>query len=275
MVVAPGGARLVTRRSWAALVLLSLAAVSACGGGSNKVKMPALGSAAADEYLFTRGTAALGLKHWYEAHEYFRRLVESYPQSEHRQDAKLGLGDSYIGLKSTASGHPRHQRIPRVPAVLSAQYASRLRALSNLPRRIRMTNNPERDQTGTIEAMKDMDLFLERHKESKYRPEVEKLRRLAQDKLSDHEFLVGIFNYKSHASSGAINRFLYVMQHDPGYGKMDAVYYYYGLTLMDGFHRAPDPAVGAATETMLAKVIDTFRRANTRQWPRRRSPNSR
>src|ERR1700680_1941409 len=86
------------------LALLSavacLVTLTAC---SSAPKLPATGSMGADKFLFDRGTVAIGQKHWIEAREYFRRLVDTYPQSPYRQEAKLGIGDSYIGENSVES----------------------------------------------------------------------------------------------------------------------------------------------------------------------------
>jgi UDP-glucose 4-epimerase len=42
-------------------------------------------------------------KRWIVAREYFRQLVDSYPQSQYRADAKLGIGDAFMGEKIAAS----------------------------------------------------------------------------------------------------------------------------------------------------------------------------
>ena len=42
-------------------------------------------------------------KRWMTAREYFRRVVDSYPQSQLRTDSKLGLGDAYLGEAGTES----------------------------------------------------------------------------------------------------------------------------------------------------------------------------
>ena len=46
-------------------------------------KKPAIpeGSLEADKLLFERGTEALNRKKWITAREYFRQIVEGYPQS--------------------------------------------------------------------------------------------------------------------------------------------------------------------------------------------------
>ena len=66
-------------------------------------KQPPVGTLEPDKFLFERGTEELNKKHWLTAREYFRQLIDSYPQSPYRADAKLGLGDTYLGEGSAES----------------------------------------------------------------------------------------------------------------------------------------------------------------------------
>ena len=50
------------------------------------------GIAEADKFLFERGTELLNDEKWLTAREFFGRLVDNYPQSPFRPDAKLGIG---------------------------------------------------------------------------------------------------------------------------------------------------------------------------------------
>jgi outer membrane protein assembly factor BamD (BamD/ComL family) len=77
---------------WGILGVVLLAA--ACGGDQRRV--PA-GTLDPDKLLFERGAAALNDQKWFTAREYFRQIVEGYPQSPFRADAKLGTGDTYLG----------------------------------------------------------------------------------------------------------------------------------------------------------------------------------
>ena len=98
----------------------SLLARGACGG--KKDAMPK-GIAEPDKFLFDRGTELLNEKKWLTAREFFGRLVDNYPQSPYRPDAKLGVGDAYLGegsaeslvlavneFKEFLSFYPTHQR---------------------------------------------------------------------------------------------------------------------------------------------------------------------
>ena len=73
-------------------LLALLAAVAACGG-TGGVQLPAAGEVGAEKFLFDRGQEALQERRWIDAREYFRRLIDTFPGSEFRRDAKLGLGD--------------------------------------------------------------------------------------------------------------------------------------------------------------------------------------
>ena len=50
-----------------------------------------------DQFLFDKGTEALNDKKWLTAREFFKQVTETYTQSPYRPDAKLGIGDTYLG----------------------------------------------------------------------------------------------------------------------------------------------------------------------------------
>src|SRR5262245_5850888 len=80
--------------------IVILLGISACASGPKK---PPVGTLEPDKFLWERGTEELNKKHWLTSREYFRQLMDSYPQSVYRADAKLGLADSYLGEGSAES----------------------------------------------------------------------------------------------------------------------------------------------------------------------------
>ena len=64
---------------------------------------PPTGTPEPDKFLFERGNEALEKRRWLVAREYFRELIDTYPQTPHRADAKLGIGDTYLGEGSPES----------------------------------------------------------------------------------------------------------------------------------------------------------------------------
>ena len=83
-----------TRHALVCLALALAASVLTSSACVQKMRMPQPGEREPDKYLFDRGSEALKEKHWLEAREYFQRLVDQFPQSPYRQEARLGIGDA-------------------------------------------------------------------------------------------------------------------------------------------------------------------------------------
>src|SRR5262245_16947097 len=83
----------------AALLIL---AVSAACASSNRRSVPP-GTAQPDKFLFDRGSAELKEKHWLTAREFFKQVTETYTQSPLRPEAKLAIGDTYLGENTAES----------------------------------------------------------------------------------------------------------------------------------------------------------------------------
>jgi outer membrane protein assembly factor BamD len=217
------------RTTGIAALVLALAALSGCGP---KQAVPTLGQADADKYLFDRGTQYLAKKNWINAREYFRRLVDSYPQSPYRPDAKLGIGDSYIGegrIDSLILGANEFREfLSYFPTNPRTDYAVYRLGLAQFKQML----GAQRDQTATKDAIRELKRFLDGFPDSQYRPEVEKLYRQARDRLSESEFKVGYLYYRIGNPIGALNRFTELLKVDPEYTKRDEVIFYTGETLM-------------------------------------------
>jgi outer membrane protein assembly factor BamD len=222
-------ARLIRRFSPVILFALCVG-LAGCKGKSN---LPAAGSVDADKYLYDHGAAALKRKHWLEAREYFKKLVDTYPQSQYRQEAKLGIGDSYVGENSIESNilavNEFREFLSFFPGNARTDYAQYRIALSNEHQML----GPERDPTPAQDALDACNLFLKNYPTSQYRSEVEKLKREAQNQLSGHDFKVGIYYFHVGWFPGALERFKALLEKDPEYPERDAVYYY----LAEMYHR--------------------------------------
>ena len=207
--------------------------VSACVFSSKKnVKGPAAGQVDADKFLFDRGTALLEKKNWITSREYFKRLVDGYPQSTYRADAKLGIGDAYLGEAHADSlvlaVNEFREYLQYFPTSERADYAQYRLALAQSKQML----SSERDQTATQNTLSEVKRFIDAYPDSKYRPEVDKINRLAHDRLSEHELKVGRLYYSAHWYPGTMARLSTVIKDDPGYSKMDEVYFWMGESLM-------------------------------------------
>lgn len=208
-----------------ALAVIGLALVlGACAtGGARK---PPTGTPDPDKFLFDRGTDALNQKHWVVAREYFRQLVDTYPQSPYRADAKLGLGDSYLGENSAENFvlavNEYREFLSFYPTNPRADYAQFKLAMAHYYQ----MRKPERDQSETREAISALQTFVDRYPRSPLADEGRQRLREAKDRLDDSDFRVGLFYYRAKWYPGAIDRLKPLLDRDPEYTRRDAVYYY-------------------------------------------------
>ena len=210
------------------LLLVLTLTMAACTGG--RATVPA-GNTQPDRFLFERGEAALKEEEWLNAREYFRQVVDNYPQSPLRPDAKLGLGDSYLGEHTTESlvlaANEFREFLTFFPTNPRADYAQFKLAMSHYEQ----MRAPERDQTETREALKEFDVFFQRYPNSALMPEVKERWRESRNRLSEASYRVGLHYYRIRWYLGAIDRFREVLKDDPSYPGRDHVYFYLAESL--------------------------------------------
>lgn len=204
---------------------LALAAACACAG-HNRGGLPT-GTTEPDKFLFDKGSEALERKKWLTAREFFKQVTETYTQSVFRPDAKLGIGDTYLGegtpealvlaineFREFLSFYPTNRR---------ADYAQFKLAMAHF----RQMRHPQRDQTETREAVREFETFVTRYPNSSLMPEAREKLREARDRLSEADYLIGYFYYRQQRwYPGAVDRFKALLKDDPGYTRRDAVYFY-------------------------------------------------
>jgi outer membrane protein assembly factor BamD len=233
-----------------------LAVAMTITGCAQKASTLPPGSADADKFLFDRGSEAAKEKKWLNAREYFRNLVDNYPQSPFRPDAKLALGDTYIGEDTTESlllaanefrefltFYPTHARADYAQLQLTRSYMEQMLA-------------PERDQTATKDAIKEIEIFLQRFPNSKLMPEARKMEREAKDRLSEANYRVGFYYFRVRWYPGAIERFKEVLSTDPNYTHRDAVYFH----LAESLYRSASPTDEAAGKAKKAEALPYYER---------------
>jgi len=210
--------------------ILVVVFVSACASGPKK---PPVGITDPDRFLWERGTDELNKKHWLTSREYFRQLMDSYPQSTYRADAKLGLADTYLGEGSAESNvlaineyreflsfYPTHER---------AYYAQFKLGMCHFYQ----MHGPDRDQTETHEAIAELTAFVQRYPNSALIGEGRARLREARDRLSDADYRVAYFYLRTQKfAPAAIDRFNAILKSDPEYSRRDAVYFFLAQALL-------------------------------------------
>jgi outer membrane protein assembly factor BamD len=208
----------IARHLGAALAVVVLAI--GCGGRRAAV---APASAQADQFLFERGSENFKERRWLAAREYYRQIVDNYPQSTYRPDAKLAVGDTYIGEDTTESltlaVNEFREFLTFYPTSPRADYAQ-YRLATALAEQMLAA---ERDQTVTREVVKELQVFVDRYPNSRLLPDAQGLLRKAMDRLSEASYRVGFYYFRARYYPGAIDRFKEVLAADPGYTNRDAV----------------------------------------------------
>src|SRR5262245_49945423 len=205
-------------------------AVGACSSSTRTLVPP--GTSEPDKYLFDKGTEALNAKKWLNAREFFKQVTETYTQSSYRPDAKLGIGDTYLGegtsealvlaineFREFLTFYPTHPR---------ADYAQYKLGMAHF----RQMRSPQRDQTETRETIREFQTFVTKYPNSELMPEVRTKLREASDRLSESEFEVGRFYFRIRWYPGAIERLDRLVKSDPEFSNRDGVYFYLGESLV-------------------------------------------
>ena len=212
------------------LLVAATAWFAACGG--NPAPTVPAGNAAPDRFLFERANDSMKRERWLDARKYFQQIVDNYPQSTLRPDAKLGVGDSYLNEGGDANivlaENEFREFITFYPTNARVDYAQYKLAMTHF----RRMKAPERDQTETIAAVREFEIFFDRYPNSPLTPEVRVQWREARNRVSEASYKVGLYYYRARWYTGAIDRFKEVLKDDPGYPARDAVYYYLAESLL-------------------------------------------
>jgi outer membrane protein assembly factor BamD len=222
---------LIARRVRLLVAVFGLLIAAACASASRGV--PA-GTSLPDKFLFDKGTEALNNKKWITAREYFRQIVDTYTQSPYRPDAKLGLGDTYLG-EGTAEALERAlneftEFLSFFPTNPRADYAQYKLGMVHF----RQMRGPQRDQTQTRDTVKELETFVTRYPNSMLLAEGKARLRDARDRLSESDYEVGYFYFRQRWYPGAVDRFKAVLTQDPEFTNRDAVYFYLAESLVKG-----------------------------------------
>ena len=207
------------RRALAAA--LALAALPACGG--KHLDLESLASAS-DDIVWDAGQKAAAKKDWESARQYYKRLVDAFPQSQHQPDARIGVGDTYFEEGGTGNYvlavsayrefltlYPQHPR---------ADYAQ-FRAGESY---FKQKNSSDRDQTATKQALEEYERLLDLYPQSSYVEQTRARIRECRQALAHAHHQVGFFYQKTRKSwRAAIGRYQTILSDYPDYEQLDEV----------------------------------------------------
>jgi outer membrane protein assembly factor BamD len=221
-------------RSFIAVTVLvaatvALATTTGCAARGRGTIPP--GTAQPDQFLFDKGNDALKQKKWLTAREFFKELTETYTQSPLRPDAKLAIGDTYLGEGSTEALvlaiNEFQEFLSFYPTNRRADYAQYKMGMAHF----RQMRAAQRDQSETRDTIRDLETFVVRYPTSELSDEVKGKLREARDRLSEADYEVGVFYYRQRWYPGAIDRLTTLLKQDPEYTGRDGAYFFLAESL--------------------------------------------
>ena len=242
-------------------VLALAALVGGCASGGPK--KPPTGTPDPDKFLFDRGNENLGRKRWIVSREYFRQLVDSYPQSPYRADAKLGIGDTYMGERSAESYvlaiNEFREFLNFYPTSPRAHYAQFKLAMAHF----NQMKSPMRDQTETRDAIRELQVYVQKYADKPLIDDAKQKLREAKDRLDEWELGVAEHYYRIKWYPGAIGRLQPLIKTDPEFTGRDKAYY----LLAASYEKVKQPAQALP---MYERIVNEFERSDYLELARRR-----
>ena len=215
-----------------AIALLAALAASAGACATGGPKKPPTGTLEPDKFLFERGTENLNKKRWLVSREYFRQLIDSYPQSPYRASAKLGMGDTYLGERSAESfvlaANEFREFLNFYPTHERAHYAQYKLAMSHFYQ----MRGAMRDQTETRDAIRELQVYITKYADKPLIDETRQKLREAKDRIDDWDFGVAEHYFRIKWYPGVVGRLVPMLTSDPEYTRRDGAYFYLGESMI-------------------------------------------
>lgn len=203
--------------------------VAACGGKNVDVSLL---SSPNDRVVWEAGEKSFQKKDWSAARQYFKRIVDAFPQSEHQPDARIAVADSYFEEGGTANyvlaASSYREFLTLYPQHARSDYAQFRAAESYFKQR----NSPDRDQTQTGKALEEYEKLLDIYPQSKYVEQTRGRIKECRQALARGHYLVGFFYQRGRqAWRSAIGRYETILNDYPDYDRVDEVLYRYAECL--------------------------------------------
>lgn len=216
-------------RKWMLAALLGLALGCAHGGTADIATL----TSNSDQVIWEAGHKAFEKKQWESARQFFKRIIDGFPNSEYGPQARLALADSYFQEGGTgnyvlAAGSYR-EFLTFYPSHPRSDYAQFQVGESFWKQK----NGPDRDQTATLSALDEFEKVTQFYPNSPVAAQAKGRVDECRQSLARAEFMAGYFYQKTRkAYRSAVVRYEAVLKEYPDYKRLDEVLYRLGQALM-------------------------------------------
>jgi outer membrane protein assembly factor BamD len=216
---------------------MALAAYGCASSGKADVTIM---TSSSDEVIWEAGQKAVSKRDYDVARQYFKRLIDGFPQSVHGPEARVAVADSFFyqqgaanyvlaisGYRDFVTLYPQHPKSDYAQFQIAESY-------------YRQRNTPDRDQTPTMHAVDEFDRLLDLYPSSPYAETARQRIIACRQDLARGSFIVGYFYQRTRkACRAAISRYETVLKDFADYNGLDEVLFRLGQCLVTS-GRAPE-----------------------------------
>ena len=183
------------------------------------------------EQIFQRGEDFYSKKKWSKARTYFSHVYENFPNDPLGRRSLLRVADTYYNqgdpVNLVEAQYKYRDFLNRYPGSENADYAMLQIAMVSY----KQMEKPDRDQEKTREAVEKFNDMIRTYSRSPLRPQAEKYRQEALDRLARHEHIVAQYYMKRKSWTAAVQRLNFLVDTYPNYGGRAEVFYDLGTSL--------------------------------------------
>ena len=209
----------------ALLVLVALVSV-ACKGGVKEDPILRLSA----EEAFEKGKDLMARGKFTQANQYLDHAFEVAPNSTIGREALLLSADSYFlngGTANFVKAEAKYRDfLNRFPTSDRSDYVQLQIANCLAEQMLR----PDRDQSATIKALTAFEGVLQLYPTSNHVEQVKARIVEIRQRLGEHEYKVGHYNFRRRLYTSAIWRLEGIVEEFPDFEDMDKVYFFLGMS---------------------------------------------
>jgi outer membrane assembly lipoprotein YfiO len=184
-----------------------------------------------DETLFKTGNDYLNKGQYIKSRLTFQTLINTYSDSNFSADAYFAMADSYYdegGTENLLNAEENYGNFiiffPTHPKVAEAM-------MKNISLRMKMMQDPDRDQQNSYIALRNINLFLEKFPNNDYTPLVRKRKTQVEENLALGDLGVAHFYDDKDNVVATLGRLKTIKDNYPEFSRMDEVYSMYASGL--------------------------------------------
>jgi outer membrane protein assembly factor BamD len=206
------------------ILLFALILLSGCSSFS-----PVSKKAETEEGLFNEAMNLYRKKLFYDCIPLFQNVKDKFPLSPYAIQSELRIADSNYLLRNYLEAIYQYEEFRKLhPANALVPYVIYQTGLCHFKQLLTV----DRDQTETEKAVDEFEFLISKYPQSPYTGMALSRIKYCNQRIAEHEFIIGNYYLKTQNYRGAIDRFTFVLQEHPFDTEKDKVLFHLGKAYM-------------------------------------------